>query len=184
MQLTSCLTGSEWASNGPQTPAQRFYQAFTHAIESSALSSYDNHKFFSDRATFHNQNGVDYQGGEIWPWITLVFDQFERLEFDLLSIWEFRNDDGSIHFIAQAMQRIWAPGNDGTSPTVDVSLCVISRIGPSTSNEAPEGLQFQEAWFSWDTYKLLPYFPGVLCLLAQPKSSFRKNHARMAHAIG
>jgi hypothetical protein len=41
MQPISFVTGSEWVSNRPQTPAQRFYQAYTHAIESSALSSYE-----------------------------------------------------------------------------------------------------------------------------------------------
>ncbi|KAJ5965780.1 hypothetical protein N7481_012494 [Penicillium waksmanii] len=159
--LKSFLSGADWATKGPQTPAQRFYGAYATAIKGSDLTAYEKHQFYSKNAVFHNQNGVNYCGAEIWPWIIKLFGQFARLEHDFISIWELENDDETVHLIAQVTRHIWAPGSDiNAPPTVSIPLSMTCEIGPSTTPEkTPEGLQFHHVWMYWDTYLLQPYFP-------------------------
>lgn len=160
-RLNSFLSGAEWAAKGPQTPAQRFYGAYATAIKESDLTNHEKHQFYAKDAVFHNQNGVDYYGAEIWPWIIKLFGQFARREHDFIAIWELENDDGTVHLIAQVTRHIWAPGSDiNASPTVSIPLSMVCEIGSSTAHgETPEGLQFYHVWLYWNTYLLQPYFP-------------------------
>lgn len=160
-RLKSFLSGAEWAAKGPQTPAQQFYGAYALAIKDSDLTTYGKHQFYAENAIFHNQNGVNYSGAEIWPWIIKLFGHFARLEHDFIAIWEIENPNGTVHLIAQVTRHIWAPGSDiNGSPTVSIPLSMTCEIGPSTSpQDTPEGLQFHQVWLYWDTYLLQPFFP-------------------------
>ena len=158
-QLNTFLTGSDLISNGPQTPSQKFYQTYATFIKLSNLAGQRAPQFYADNAVFHNQNGVDYHGAEIWPWIVRLFGQFKRLEHDFKKVWEIQNEDGSVDLITQLTRHIWAYGNNSDFPSISVPLAMVSRIGTSASAEAPEGLQFQEVWLYWDTSVLAPYFP-------------------------
>lgn len=156
--LAAVVTGADITARGPQTPALRFYQQYITAIASKDRSSNDVPRFFSKDAVFHNQNGVDYNGDEIWPWIEQIFGQFERLSHDVLRIEETHNDDGTVQLAMQAVRSIWAPGNKSEVPTVRVPVSAISKLSFNNAPGTVGGIQFEEAWLYWDTYKLLPYF--------------------------
>ncbi|KAJ5757125.1 uncharacterized protein N7511_007307 [Penicillium nucicola] len=160
-RVTSFLSGADWAAKGPQIPAQRFYGAYASAIKESDLSAHGKHQFYAENAIFHNQNGVDYHGAEIWPWIVKLFGEFARLEHDFHAVWELENENDTVHLIARVTRHIWAPGSDiAGSPTVSLPLSMTCEIGPSTGpEETPEGLQYRHVWMYWDTYPLQPHFP-------------------------
>jgi len=157
--LTSLVTGAELIATGPRTPAQAFYHQYAFAVTVKNLSDRDIPQFYADNAVFHNQNGVDYSGGQIWPWIEQLFAQFEKLSHDLVKVWEIQNDDGRVDLVSHVVRHIWAAGNKGHNPTVSVPLSMVCKISSNNARGTVDGLQFEEVWLYWDTYKLLPYFP-------------------------
>ena len=155
--ITSVITGAELFGDGPLTPAQRFYQQYATAITAKNLSD-EKIPFYAKDAVFHNQNGVDYIGDQIWPWITQLFGQFERLSHDILKLSEIHNDNGTIDLVSQAVRHIWAIGNKSDKPTVSVPLSMVCNLSYNNAPRTVEGIQYKEVWLYWDTYKLLPFF--------------------------
>ena len=159
-RLTSVVTGTEANTLGPQTPAQSFYQQYAIAISAEGLNNSDVPPFYADHAVFHNQNGVDYRGDQIWPWIKQLFGQFGKLSHDFVKVREIQNNDGSVDLLSQITRHIWAPGNESDKPSVSVPLSMACNIGPNNAPGTVGGLQFNEVWLYWDTYLLQPYFPA------------------------
>lgn len=155
-RLASVVTGAELFGNGPLTPAQRFYQQYASAITAKDLSA-EPIQFYAKDAVFHNQNGVDYNGAQIWPWILQLFGQFGKLSHDISKVSEIHNDDGTVELVCQAIRHIWAKGDESHEPTVSVPLSMIAVISYNKEPRTVEGMQFKEVWLYWDTYKLLPY---------------------------
>jgi hypothetical protein len=159
-RLTSVVTGTEANTLGPQTPAQSFYRQYANAIAAECLNNSDVPPFYADRAVFHTQNGVDYRGNQILPWIKQLFGQFGTLSHDFIKVREIQNDDGSVDLVSQITRHIWAPGNESDKPSVSVPLSMVCNIVPSNAPDTVDGLQFNEVWLYWDTYLLQPYFPA------------------------
>ena len=158
-KLNYMADGHDFVRNGPQTPAQRFYVAYATAVVSTHDKAYPPHTFYTKTAVFHNQNGVNYTGAEIWPWILKLFKEFPRFEHEFTKVWEIENDDGTVELIAHLTRHIWAPGNNTDKPSVSVPVAMVCQIAPAENEGTPEGLQFRNVWFYWDTKLLEPYFP-------------------------
>ncbi|KAJ5589626.1 hypothetical protein N7537_012304 [Penicillium hordei] len=171
--LTSVVTGAESTATGPKTPAQSFYQQYATALTAKDLSDGDIPQFYADNAVFHNQNGVDYSGDQIWPWIKQLFGQFEKVSHDFVTIWEIQNDDGTVDLISNVVRHLWAAGSNCDKPTVSVPLSMVCKISPNNAPRTVGGLQFKEVWLYWDTYKLLPYFSED-SILFRPRNSFHE----------
>lgn len=157
-ELTSQISGAEWEAAGPQTPAQRFFKAYVDTVDSGGFNHGSGQRFYAKDATFHNQNGVHYVGGdEMWAWMKQLFKQFERLRHDYLRLWEIRSDDGTSQIFSQNVRNIWLPGNNTDTPSVSVPMSFVCRIGPADVPDTVEALQFKEVWLYWDTKMLEPY---------------------------
>lgn len=164
-KLTSVVTSAELSGNRPLTPAQRFYQQYASAITAKNLTA-ESIQFYAKDAVFHNQNGVDYSGTQIWPWIMKLFSQFGKLSHDILKVSEIHNDDGTVELVCQAVRQIWAKDNRNHEPTVSVPLSMIAIISHNNEPRTVQGMQFKEVWLYWDTYKLLPYLAPDLVVFS------------------
>ncbi|KAL4893348.1 hypothetical protein BDV59DRAFT_201927 [Aspergillus ambiguus] len=164
--LISAVTSAELNAAGPRTLAQSFYYQYATAIAAKDLGDRKVPRFYADNAVFHNQNGVDYHGDQIWPWATRLFGQFGKLSHDFVRIWEIQNDDGTVDLVSQIVRHIWTPGNNSDEPTVSIPLSMVCKISANDASGTVGGLQFSEVWLYWDTTRLLPYFPADSVVLS------------------
>ncbi|KAH8703262.1 hypothetical protein BGW36DRAFT_457578 [Talaromyces proteolyticus] len=170
-KLASHLSGAEWSANGPQTAAQRFFKAYVDTVDSHGFNHGSGQQYYAKDAVFHNQNNVQYVGGdEMWAWMKLLFRQFRRLKHDWLSIWEIQNEDGTAQIISQNIRNIWLPENTSDNPSVSVPMSFICRIGPADISDAIEGLQFKEVWLYWDTKLLDPFLQNDAIVFRREKT--------------
>jgi hypothetical protein len=166
-QLTSHLTGAQWATTGPTTPTQRFFHQYVSTVDSKGYNSGSGLKFYSPTVTFHNQNGATYHGGdEMWAWMKKLFGVFSRISHDWIHFVEIELDDqeeGTSRIYLQGMRNLWMLGDDVEGePRVSIPVTFIAVVGKSDAaaaagQETPEGLCFREVWLYWDTALLLPF---------------------------
>ncbi|KAJ6780698.1 hypothetical protein PWT90_09068 [Aphanocladium album] len=164
-QITSVITGAKLFGDGSLTPAQRFYQQYASAITTKNLSD-EAIQFYAKDAVFHNQNGVDYSGTQIWPWIVKLFGQFGKISHDILKLTEIHNDDGTIELVSQAVRHIWVKGDNNDKPTISIPLSMVCVISCTDEPQTEGGMQFKEVWLYWDTYKLLQHLSPDLVVFS------------------
>ena len=58
-ELASMLTGSQWARDGPQTPAQRFFAKYASTVDSYGFNEGSGSRFYAKDVVFHNQNNAE-----------------------------------------------------------------------------------------------------------------------------
>ncbi|KAH8695379.1 hypothetical protein BGW36DRAFT_462978 [Talaromyces proteolyticus] len=159
-QLVSLISGADWTSFGPTTPAQRFYKDYVDAVDNHGFTHGSGLRYYAKDAIFHNQNNAQYKGGdEMWAWMKKLFGQFQRLRHDHVSICEIRHEDGTAQIMSQSHRNIWLSGNSTDKPSVSIPLCFVCRIGPADDPRAISGLQYKEVWLYWDTALLSPFLP-------------------------
>ena len=68
-RLVSYLTGEQWKSEGPQTPAQRLFAKYASTVDNKVYPDGGGGMFYSQDVVFHNTNNAEYHGAEqMWEW--------------------------------------------------------------------------------------------------------------------
>jgi hypothetical protein len=57
--LTSQITGPEWAKDGPQTAAQHFFAKYAATVDSYGFTQGSGSQFYANDVVFHNQNNAE-----------------------------------------------------------------------------------------------------------------------------
>ena len=65
--LLSHVSGSQWVSDGPQTPAQHFFAAYAATVDSYGFMEGAGSRFYSKHVVFHNTNGAEVNSSHSLP---------------------------------------------------------------------------------------------------------------------
>lgn len=58
-ELLSQLNESQWANDGPQTPAQRHFAKYKETVDSYGFMEGSGSEFYAKDVLFHNQNNAE-----------------------------------------------------------------------------------------------------------------------------
>lgn len=159
-RLVDHVSGTDWASTGPQSPTQQFFKHYVDTVDANGFNSGSGTLFYAKDAIFHNQNNAQYNGGdEMWAFMKELFGRFRRMRHDFINVFEIENDDGTTQLISQNVRNIWMPDNETDHPSVSIPISWICRIGPADETGTVNGLQYKEVWLYWDTALLASFLP-------------------------
>ena len=133
-----------------QIRALKYFEDYLTEMTSDFTLPYPNTKYFNPSCIFHDNGTITRSADGIKSMMQRVFGQFDKAIFKpryLQVLDESGVEKGRYTIIAELLVRYWFKGDE---EPVEAPRLMVIEIGKGGTEEAYQGLAYDEVWLGWN----------------------------------